>query len=70
MEKQQVSSSTLLSVGYDSDTQILEVEFINGNVYEYKNVPQIVYENLMSAPSCGSYFSREISKAYSYSKIE
>ncbi len=69
MERVPVQSSNLRAIGYDSATEILEVEFLDDAVYEYKNVPQVIYEQLMSAPSHGSYFSREISRSYSYNKI-
>ena len=69
MDRQPVSSSNIASIGYDNDTEILEVEFLNGSVYEYKNVTSVVYEELMNAASHGSYFNREIRMTYSYEKI-
>jgi len=69
MEKIPVQSSNLAAIGYDIATEILEVEFLNGSIYEYKNVPQVVYNELMSAPSHGSYLSREIYKTYPYEKV-
>lgn len=70
MEREAVSSSNIDSIGYDPDTEMLEIEFRGGTVYEYRNVPLVVYEELMNAASHGSYFNREISKRYSYEKIE
>ena len=70
MEREAVQSSNIDSIGYDPDTEMLEIEFRGGTVYEYRNVPLVVYEELMNAASHGSYFNREISKAYSYEKIE
>ena len=69
MERIPVQSSNLSAVGYDPATEILEVEFLNGSIYEYKNVPQIVYDQFMSASSLGSYFNREISRNFPFSKI-
>jgi len=40
MLRMSVSSSNISSVGYDPKTQTLEVEFHNGGVYQYFNVPQ------------------------------
>jgi hypothetical protein len=34
-----VSSSALRSVGYDPQTQTLEIEFNSAEVYQYFNVP-------------------------------
>lgn len=69
MGRQSVSSSNIASVGYDNTTEVLEVEFLNGSVYEYRNVPTVVYEELMNASSHGSYFNREIRMSYPYEKI-
>ncbi|AFY68553.1 hypothetical protein Pse7367_0237 [Thalassoporum mexicanum PCC 7367] len=69
MERKSVSSSNLASVGYAPDTQILEVEFMNGGLYQYSSVPQSVYAGLMSASSHGSYFNQYVRNVYSYQKI-
>ncbi len=58
-------SSMIKNAGYDPATQRLEVEFFaTGNVYIYRNVPQEVFDALMSAPSAGKYFNANIAKKY------
>jgi hypothetical protein len=70
MNRTTVISSNLASVGYDSDTQVLEIQFLNGGIYQYSRVPSSVYSGLMAASSHGSYFDRHVKKArYSYQKI-
>lgn len=69
MERIPVSSSNISLIGYDSDTEILEVSFLNGSVYEYKNVPQIVYDSLMNAPSHGTFLNNEIKNLYPSEKV-
>ena len=69
MEMIPVQSSNLAAIGYDTNTEILKVEFLNGTAYEYKNVPQVVFDAFMKAPSHGSYFNREIKNSYPYEKI-
>lgn len=64
MHRQRVTSSVLLSVGYDASREILEVEFRTGRVYEYARVPLATYEALMNAESLGSYFNRRIRNRY------
>lgn len=65
MERQAVSSSSLASVGYNPDSETLEVEFLKtGKVYEYLNVPQFMFDRLMQAPSLGVFFNAEIKNAY------
>ncbi len=64
-----VVSSNLNSVGYDPSTRTLEIEFREGDVYVYNNVPQHIYDGLMSASSKGSYHHSHIKNSYSYRKI-
>ena len=69
MNRLPVTSSNLASVGYDATSQTLEVEFNHGGVYQYFNVPEYVYEELMSASSHGTYFSANIRNDYGYVKL-
>ncbi len=68
MERMPVTSSNLHSVGYDLDSQTFEVEFNNGSVYQYSNVPQGEYDALMSADSKGTYFNANIRNRYPFTK--
>ena len=68
MERKSVSSSSLISVGYDPNSETLEVEFKNG-VYEYYNVPQFMYDRLMEAGSIGTFFNAEIKNSYACAKL-
>ena len=69
MKRQSVSSSNLASIGYDAENEILEVEFNHGGVYQYFDVPEDVYDELMEAPSHGVYFSANIRKDYEFKKL-
>jgi hypothetical protein len=69
MNRQPVTSTNLRSVGYDSTSQILEIEFHSGGIYQYLNVPSNVYSSLLSAGSKGSYFHSFIKDRYQYRKI-
>ncbi|MGH7511214.1 MAG: KTSC domain-containing protein [Gemmatimonadales bacterium] len=60
MLRQVVESQIIKSVGYDRHTATLEVEFRNGWIYEYDDVPQRVHADLMAAPSHGKYLKRHI----------
>lgn len=70
MNRIPVKSSNLRSVGFDPNVKILEIEFTNGGVYEYYNVPESVYRELMAASSHGKYFHANISKVFNYRKIK
>ena len=70
MERTPVQSSDLASVGYDRDSSTLEVEFLNGSVYQYFGVPESIFNGLMSAPSKGTFLDQFVKKAgYSYARI-
>lgn len=70
MNRVQVMSSDLASVGYDKETQVLEIEFRNGTIYQYFNIPESIYSGLMSASSHGRYFAAYIKKGgFSYKQI-
>ena len=60
MRRTPVSSSNLVSVGYDAGSAILEIEFGGGRVYQYARVPQEAFRALMNADSIGSHFHRHI----------
>ena len=69
MQRYTVASSNLASVGYDSATQTLEVEFLSGSVYQYYNVPENIFDLLVQAGSKGRFFHQYIRNAYPYSRI-
>ena len=60
MERIEVRSSDIRSVGYDKKMKTLEVEFKNKSIYQYSEVPEEVYVELMEARSKGSYFAKAI----------
>ena len=70
MNRIPVSSSNLVSVGYDRTTQTLEIEFLHGGVYQYSDVPSSIYDTLIAGDFRDTYFDRYVKKAgYSYQKI-
>ena len=69
MERYSVASSNLASVGYDSATETLEVEFLNGSIYQYFNVPKNMYDQLMQEGSKGRFLNTYIKNAYPFSRV-
>ncbi len=64
----EVASSNIASVGYDKKKMVMEVEFHNGGIYQYFDVPEKVYLGLINAPSHGAYFMHEVKDKFSYEK--
>lgn len=75
------SSSAIASAGFEVGFNIenapdpsewiglpgeLEIQFTDGTVYTYENVPYDVFQELTEAPSAGAYFNSDIRNAYSY----
>jgi len=69
MKREPVDSSNIVSVGYDSRKEILEVEFSSGGIYQYRNVPIVVHKKFMDSSSLGIFLSEEIKGRYRYKKI-
>ena len=70
MKRIPVKSSNLHSVGYDKKSQILEIEFHSGGVYEYSEVPKEIHEGLMWASSLGKYYHQNIKGQFPSKKLE
>jgi hypothetical protein len=65
-----VESSMLQAVGYDPETQTLEVLFNSGERYQYFDVPPEEYEGLMAAESKGRYMQSNIIDMYDWTQIK
>ena len=71
MERNRVNSSTISSIGYDQSSNILEIEFKTGNIYQYINIPYQTYLGLLQASSHGKYSDKYIKNGgYSFLKIK
>ena len=62
--RERVESSGLASVGYSKRRHVLEIEFTNGSVYRYVDVPPSVYRDLLSTDSKTGYYASRIKKNY------
>ena len=60
MQRNPVESSMFKSVGYDSATETLEVEFKNAKVYQYSPFTAEDWRKFRTAKSKGSHFSQFI----------
>jgi KTSC domain len=55
-----VESSALAAVGYSSHLHALEVEFLNGAIYRYFDVPKSLYRRLIAADSKARFYDDHI----------
>lgn len=71
MDREQVSSTRIASIGYDPEEQKLEIEFASdGSVYEYDDVTLADFNALKAASSVGRHFDAVIKGRYPYRRIE
>ena len=70
MKRMPVVSSNVSEIGYDPQTETLEVAFKHGGVYQYFGVPAAIYYELVAAPSIGRYLEVNVKKAdYRFRKV-
>jgi hypothetical protein len=69
MERSPLESSSVASAGYDDATQVLEIEFKSGRIYQFTEVPRGVFDWLLRTPNKGSYVARMINGRYAYSDV-
>ena len=62
MELIPVKSSAILKVGYAESN--LFIEFVGGEWYKYADVPITVFEQLLRAPSKGTFVNQRIKPYY------
>lgn len=65
-----INSTNLKSAKYETESELLEITFNNGSVYEYSNVPWKVFTKFRMAESQGKFFNQSIGRSYSYKKVK
>ncbi len=63
-------SSVVHKFSYDAATATLRVIFVSGKVYDYKNVPEEIYESMKTSGSKGTYLNVHIKNHYAFEKIK
>lgn len=69
MNRESVQSSMIASLGYESDTSTLEVEFNSGAVWQYYDVPESIYHEMMNSGSLGKFFHSNIKGQYREAQV-
>jgi hypothetical protein len=64
LQREPVQSTALASVGYSKRLHALEIEFRNGAIYRYLEVPAAVYRSLMNASSKARFYDENIRHKY------
>ena len=69
MDMKPCESNNIARRGYDHATKELHIEFKNGGLYAYENVPVDVAYEFMNAESAGRHFHAHIRHTYTGRKI-
>lgn len=56
MDRQEVKSSQIKSIGHDQTTNKMEIEFAGGAIYQYSNVDKEEFDTFLNAESIGKHF--------------
>ncbi len=62
-------SSVIAGMSYNVATSTLRVTFVSGRVYEYKKVPEHIYQDMKRSDSKGTYLNQHIKGNYDFKKI-
>ena len=63
-------STVISSISYDAITSTLSITFISGMIYNYKHVPEEVYQSLKTSGAKGIYLNQHIKGKYTFEKIK
>ena len=69
MDRTYLDSSNVASAGYDDKTCTLEIEFRNGGIYQYFDVPRSIYDQLIGGGSAGSFLHQQIRGVFRYARV-
>jgi len=68
MDWQTVTSSTIERVAYDERSMTMNIEFKNGSVYQYFDVPSTVFSELANSGSPGQYLAQNVKRSYRFAR--
>jgi hypothetical protein len=64
------TSTSIAAAGYSAVLQIMRIRYIEGRVYDYKNVPRAVYEAFVDADSKGQFVNWHIKPHFEYEELD
>lgn len=70
MHRTAVGSAGIAQVGYDEGSEILEIEFASGSVYDFFNVPPKIYDQLMQSSTKEIYYESNVLDRFPYRRVE
>ena len=68
MEMKQVKSSNIEQIGYDPESEVLNIKFSKGSTYAYFGVSQQAFNEMEKAESVGKFFFAKIRGKFEFKK--
>ena len=65
-----VASPMASAIGYDSENEVLQIEFNSGAVYQFSEVDEDTWEDLYTSEAVGRYFNQNIKGRYQSQRID
>jgi hypothetical protein len=63
-------SSVIHHFDYYPESAVLRVTFVSGIIYEYKSVPEKIYESMRNSFSKGRFLNEHVKGKFSFEKIK
>lgn len=61
-------SSNIVRFAYDSQSNVLTVEFKAGGTYNYYDIPETVFDQMKVAQSKGHFLAQQVKGRYRYAR--
>ena len=70
MERQPVSSTMIVSIGYDSTSGVLEIEYkSDGAIWQYFDFPEHIWNEFQASESVGKYWHANIKNRFREARV-
>lgn len=69
MDRRNIESTMIRSIGYDVSSSTLEIEFNDGPIWQYYDVPESLWFEFDACDSHGKFFHSRIKNQYSGNRV-
>ena len=70
MQNTPLSESKIRSFGYHQPSRTLELEFLNGKIYQYYGIPENLCNAMKEADSMNEFFHLHIKNVYAFARVD
>jgi len=64
----EINSTAITTASYEYDAYNLRLTYVNGTSYDYKKVPNHVFEGLRNSESKGKFINKYVLSRYSFKR--